>query len=64
MTKSQKKLHESKLIINLNHRLFLIEMRIMQGKPSDKELQGLEQNRLRIETRLMGLYGTEKYGLN
>jgi len=62
MNKSERSAHEQKVINNLNHKLFQIEMRIMQG-PNGIELQRLEQSRIRIEVRLMNLYATEKYGL-
>lgn len=54
--------HEQKVINNLNHKLFHIEMRIKSGA-TGTELQLLETRRISIETRLMVIYGTEKYGL-
>jgi hypothetical protein len=53
---------DQRVINNLHHKLFHIEMRIKQGA-NGTELQLLEVRRLSIETRLMAFYYTEKYGL-
>ena len=62
LNKEQQVRHEQKLIANLNHKLFQLEMRIMQGI-NGVELQKLESAKVRIEVRLMNIYSTEKYGL-
>jgi len=54
--------HEQKVINNLHHKLFHIEMRLKEGV-TGTELQLLETRRVSIEARLMVIYGTEKYGL-
>jgi hypothetical protein len=62
LNKEMKQLHTLKVIRNLNYKLMQVEMRIRYGA-NGIELQRLEQTRFRYETRLMQLYGTEKYGI-
>jgi hypothetical protein len=62
MNKQAKLKLDQRVINNLHHKLFHIEMRIKQGA-NGTELQLLEVRRLSIETRLMAFYYTEKYGL-
>ena len=62
MDKEARIKQQQRVINNLHHKLFHIEMRIKQGA-TGIELQLLETRRLSIETRLMVFYHTEKYGL-
>ena len=62
MDKTMKQLHVLKVIRNLNHKLLNVEQRIRFGA-TGIELQRLEEARFRYETKLMQLYGTEKYQL-
>lgn len=62
MDKDAKMRLQQKIINNLHHKLFHIEIQLKQGC-TGYELQLLEQQRAKIESRLMTLYATEKYGL-
>lgn len=62
LPKGAKARHNQKVINNLHHKLFNAEVALQRGL-TGLELQRMERYRFSIETRLMELYGTDKYGL-
>ena len=58
----QKKIDEQQEINKLHHELFNIDVAIREAT-QQRQINLLEKDRVKLELRLMGLYGTEKYGL-
>lgn len=63
MTKAEKSIHDQRLINQYNSQLTKIDHGLARADLSDFEMQVLLNHQRVTKTRLMRLYGTEKYHL-